>query len=135
MSKFNDHTLYFGPMEPTLYDYVCFPVSGNWSCVSLELWDKLRGPKPEWGFENDACSMSPDGIRRARFWPACVIHDWHYSGSGPDVTRIKSDIIFAQNIITISRLQGANTIKAIGIAMTYFYFVRKFGGPFFKRKP
>lgn len=121
--------------EPEKVDgWVCFPLSGNWNCINAEAFYSLRGPYPEWGWPNDGCTMSFDGIGGIRWWAACVIHDWHYSSEfdgGP--SRIGADIIFAQNIFKLSRMTGGGIIESIAIAALYFRGVRQLGKGFYKK--
>jgi hypothetical protein len=127
-------TRYYGKEDPRPADgWVCFPVSGKWRAVEQSVWDSLAGPKPPEGFVNDACSFSPDGWNAVRWWPACVIHDWHYSKSGPSIRRVVAEACFMWNLYTLARRSRWRVWKSLSLAAAYGKAVLVAGRPFFKR--
>ena len=87
-----------------------------------EVWDALIGPKPPEGWETDGCSFSPDYIANRHVWPACVIHDFHYSGAG--VSRWRADWIFFRNLYRLLRGGGLAFYASFAVALVYWWAVR-----------
>ena len=104
-------------------------VSGEWRVVDAAVWGALQGPTPPAGFENNGCTASPDVLTDgAETWPACVIHDWHYSGRVPGMTRWRADGTLRTNLWRCLRAQGCNWFRAGYIAGAYWFAVRRVGG-------
>lgn len=77
-----------------------FIVKGKKRHYPTELWNNLKGPKPDPDFRCDGCSLSPDYYRRFFIWPGCIIHDFHYGGAlGRSwAARREADSIFYFNL-------------------------------------
>lgn len=84
-------------------------------------WKQLFGPPPPADFEDNGCTMSPDGW----WYLACRWHDWAYSGLA-GISRLKADWYLFKNM----RLLGCPPITAC----IYFLAVRCFGRRFFGKK-
>ena len=112
-----------------------FVVNGMDRICPAALWECLEGPKPPISFECDGCTMSPEEtIGGFAVWPACRVHDWHYSSFAPnDVSRMKADAIFRKNIWRVLRNQGCPWYRAAYTAGVYWFAVRRFGAAHFRR--
>lgn len=109
--------------------------NGEWREIRADWWNALEGPKPPYGFKNDGCTIVHDFDGDVALWPACVIHDWHYSSKCSTVTkRMAADTKFGVNTYRIQRLQDVGRIKSGFRALKRFVGVRRLGGPFFKRR-
>jgi hypothetical protein len=109
---------------------------GAWKEFRLDWWEALEGPHPPSGFPNDGCTVVPQRHGRVALWPACVIHDWHYSPLCEEITfQIVADYKFMQNLYKVQRLQGVSRVRASAVALKRFAGVQKFGKFFFKRLP
>ena len=77
-----------------------FIVNGRKRHYPEELWENLIGEKPPPGFTCNGCTNSPDYFRRFFIWPACIVHDFHYSGvlGGSWASRREADRIFYKNL-------------------------------------
>jgi hypothetical protein len=118
---------------------ICFTVRKNpgsrivKKCVELEVWEQMRGPLPPSNFKSDACTLWFDNPFGVRVWVACKIHDWHYSKSGPEISRTRADAKFAANVYKIATIDGRNFMVASFLAAKYTAAVVWAGRPFFKR--
>jgi len=101
---------------------VYFWVRGSRRTCPRDVWNRLIGPLPPEGMETDGCSWSPDWIADRPVWPACVVHDFHYSGAG--VSRWRADWIFLRNLYRLLRINGFFFLSAFGVAAIYFWAVR-----------
>lgn len=102
-------------------------VSGEIRYMDQKLWNRLAGPKPPRSFENNGCSYSPDRILGYAIWPACVLHDWHYSGRVPGMDKKTADKHFRTNLWRALRYQGATWPMAAWITASRYIAVTKFG--------
>lgn len=111
-------------------------VSGEDRGVSLALWNRLGGPKPDPSFECDGCSNSPDSYRTItgklfKLWPACVIHDFHYrcqatlTRDAPG--RREADRIFRENVKRCVAFCGGSGFDQRRLAWLYWGRVRIWG--------
>jgi len=98
---------------------ITFFVRGQPRHFLREHWDRLIGPRPPDGYVTDGCSWSPDSFANRVIWPACVIHDWHYSGQ---VSRWKADWIFLRNVYRL--LAGVSIVPRFGVSLMYWWAVR-----------
>lgn len=103
---------------------ITFVVGGVPRPCSRETWDRLIGPKPPEGYVTDGCTMSPDYVADRPVWPACVIHDWHYSGV---VSRWRADWRFMRNIYRLLRAGDFFLPSAVAVSLTYWWAVRTRG--------
>lgn len=108
-------------------DTLTIRVSGDDREISFVHWHILFGPRPPKDFENNGCSYSPDSVRDYQIWPACVIHDWHYSGRVEDMDQRRADKTFRRNLWRSLRYQGAPWPLASWITTTRYFAVTKFG--------
>jgi hypothetical protein len=111
---------------------VLWVVSGEVLEVSQRLWSALQGPKPPAGFECNGCTFSPDTLPGGlKVWPACVIHDYHYSQARPLggtwASRRRADAIFYGNVYRGARIQGRSLWRASRTAGAYWRGVRAGG--------
>ena len=104
---------------------VTFMVGGVLRSFPRESWDRLIGPKPPETFATDGCSISPDAVYGRPVWPACIIHDWHYSGQ---VSRWKADWIFQRNVYRLLRMGGLFFAYSFAVSLMYWWAVRSRGG-------
>ena len=103
---------------------VMFMVQGCPRYFLCESWDKLIGPKPPEGYATNGCTFSPDYVADRPVWPACVIHDYHYSGV---VSRWKADWIFMRNLYRLLRVGRFSPLPALGVSLIYWWAVRTKG--------
>ncbi len=112
-----------------------FLVSKEIRDFPTEYWNQLEGPKPNPEFKCNGCSMSPDYIRHYQIWPACVVHDYHYSSANPLTGtwsgRREGDRFLRSNIEICLRLQGANRFTQRRISWLYWGRVRIWGAKAF----
>jgi hypothetical protein len=107
-------------------------VSGEWRVLDPALRALLEGPLPPHDFENNGCTASPDYWLGYALWIACWVHDWHYSGAVPAMTRALADAIFRRNMYSILRAQGCGVVRSYRISLKYWAAVRLFGGRAYK---
>jgi hypothetical protein len=107
-------------------------VSGKPRPLPSELRLVLEGPIPPHDFPNNGCTASPDYWRGLLLWVACWVHDWHYSGNVPEMSRMQADAIFRRNIYAILRAQGRGRVYSQSIALKYWSAVRVFGASSYK---
>lgn len=101
-------------------------------CLS-HWWEPLIGPKPHRKWKGcDGCTSSPDYWMGFAIWPACYIHDWHYSEDGPKYPRILADLIFRINIWRVLRAQGCPRFRAVYVSALYWWGVSIGGMAHFK---
>ena len=97
----------------------------------IELYEALEGPYPLLEFESNGCSFSPDWWRHYAIWPACHIHDYHYSDAAPLggkwASRREADRILRKNIKILLKQQGANRFLRWWLPHTYWRSVRIHG--------
>lgn len=109
-------------------------VNGRWEWIRKDWWESLSGHKPPISFDNDGCTVVADISGDVLLWPACVIHDWHYSPKCKEVTnRLVADYHFLKNTYKIQRFQDVDRLRASARALKRFVGVRKLGEPHFKR--
>lgn len=126
------------PVEPDEEGLYLIEVNGMPMTLRAALWDALEGPKPYAGFINDGCTLVRDEVRDYKLWPACVIHDWHYSPEcalleDDPPSRREADRIFRRNTYTLLRAQGAGRHSAYFYSWKRYLGVRAAGRPFFRR--
>lgn len=90
------------------------------------------GPKPTSSFVTNGCTASPDYLDGRALWPACVIHDYHYSPQSPVNSRLRADSILGVNIFRLLRLQGTGWFKSISVGVVYTTACQSLGKPFYK---
>lgn len=112
-------------------EYVEVYCSGTIQNLPKVIWQKLEGPKPEdpASFINNGCTMSPDGIRGKRAWPACVLHDYHYNEGSLD--RKEADSLFRRNLEFCLKADGMFWPLAKTFAFIYWRAVRRAGKAFY----
>jgi len=114
-------------------------INGGFRDIRRDWWDELIGPKPPKRFDNDGCTLAFDYWHGLMVWPACVIHDWHYSAQierevANPPSRFMSDYAFFMNTYKILRLQEVGRVRAIAHATKRLVAVRKLGKEHFRRK-
>ena len=102
---------------------VTFFVRGVPRSFPREHWNRLIGPKPPDGYATDGCSLSPDYLATRPVWPACIIHDWHYTGV---VSRWRADWRFLRNVYRL--LAGVSIVPRFGVSLMYWWGVRSRAG-------
>jgi hypothetical protein len=108
-------------------------VQGRARVLRRPLRNVLEGPLPPVNFDNDGCTASPDYLPpMVELWPACWVHDWHYSGR-PGVSRAEADAIFRRNLYALMRAQGVSWVKAAAVATVYWTAVRLKGAPHYRK--
>lgn len=106
---------------------VAFNVKGERRVCLRERWDRLLGPKPPEGFATDGCSFSPDYIAHRPVWPACIVHDYHYSAGEAKVSRRHADWVFFRNLYRLLRMGGMFFGAAFVVSAIYWWAVRTKG--------
>lgn len=100
---------------------ITFIVGGSPRVCFRETWDRLIGPKPPEGYTTDGCTLSPDYVADRPVWPACVIHDYHYTGV---VSRWRADWIFMRNLYRLLRVEDFFFGSAVLVSVAYWWAVR-----------
>ena len=103
---------------------ITFMVGGAHRSCMRETWDRLIGPKPPEGYAADGCTLSPDYVADRPVWPACVVHDYHYTGV---VSRWRADWILMRNIYRLLRAEDFSVLPALFVSLTYWWAVRTRG--------